>query len=398
MSSNESSNATASSDSKTAATAQVDVAIIGGGIAGLWTLNRLVAAGHNAILIERDTLGGMQTIAAQGVLHGGIKYTLKGSTNKTSETIAAMPERWRACLEGRGEIDLGAVPVLSEFQVMWSPATLGASLTAFFASKALKSRVAPYKATQSDDVFWPGHFKGSAYKIHEQVIDVPALVEALVAPHRERIFGGEASLLENGSVNVGDQLIDPACVVTTAGSGTEAFLQGCGPAMQRRPLHQVMVTGDLPPLYGVCLGTGPKPRLVATTHPGPNGQRVWYLGGNLAETGVERSEAEQIAFARSELEDLFPWIDFSTRNAAMHWSTLRVDRAEPATAEARLPSGVFCQAVNPKLIVTWPTKLVLAPLLADAIMAQLPSPTKPAGRPPALNLPSPPVATSAWNA
>jgi len=390
MSSNESSSATSSSDSKTASTAQVDVAIIGGGIAGLWALNRLVAAGHNAILIERDTLGGMQTIAAQGVLHGGVKYTLKGSTNKTSETIAAMPERWRACLKGRGEIDLGVVPVLSEFQVMWSPATLGASLTAFFASKALKSRVAPYKATQSDDVFWREHFTGSAYKIHEQVVHVPALIEALAAPHRARMFRGEARI-ENGSLMVGHQQIEAGCVVTTAGSGTEAILQGRGPAMQRRPLHQVMVTGDLPFLYGVCLGTGPKPRLVATTHPGPNGQRVWYLGGELAESGVERSEAEQIAFARSELADLFPWIDWSE----MAWSTLRIDRAEPATAEARLPSGVFCQAVNPNLIVAWPTKLVLAPLLADAIMAHLPEPA--GGSPPALDLPSPPVATSAWN-
>jgi len=396
MSSNESSNATNS-------TVQVDVAIIGGGIAGLWTLNRLVASGRNAILFERDTLGGVQTVAAQGVLHGGIKYTLKGSTNKTSETIAAMPERWRACLDGHGEIDLGSVPVLSEFQVMWSPATLGASLTAFFASKTLKSRVAPYKATQSDDVFWPEHFTGSAYKIHEQVVHVPALVDALAAPHRDRIFRGEANLQDDGSLRVGDRHIDAACVVTTAGAGTEQLLRGRGPAMQRRPLHQVMVTGDLPFLYGVCLGTGPKPRLVATTHPGPNGQKVWYLGGNLAETGVERSETEQIDFARSELEDLFPWITWD----AMTWSTLRVDRAEPATEETRLPSGVFCemvapqQAAHPKLIVTWPTKLVLAPLLADAIASELatmdlPEQTAKAGPAPQLDLPRPATAQPAW--
>lgn len=368
----------------------VDVAIIGGGIAGLWTLNRLVADGHNAVLFERDTLGGRQTIAAQGVLHGGIKYTLKGALNKTSETIGAMPQRWRDCLEGHGEIDLSSVPVLSDHQVMWSPKTLGAGLTAFFASKALQSRVAPYKATRSDDMFWPEHFTGTAYKIHEQVVHVPALLEALAAPHRARIFRGEAHLTEAG-LEVDGHAVATGCVVTTAGEGTAALLDSQGPAMQRRPLHQVMVTGNLPKLFGVCLGTGPKPRLVVTTHPAPNGQSTWYLGGELAETGVARDEAEQIAFARAELEDLFPWFDIRDKT----FTTLRIDRAEPATAETLLPSGVFCKAVSERLVVTWPTKLVLAPLLADAIARTIPDPR--GGPSPSLPLPCPDIATPAWS-
>jgi len=52
-----------------------DVAIIGGGIAGLWLLNRLMNSGYNAILFESKALGSDQTVASQGMIHGGIKYT-----------------------------------------------------------------------------------------------------------------------------------------------------------------------------------------------------------------------------------------------------------------------------------------------------------------------------------
>ncbi|MFN3402304.1 MAG: FAD-dependent oxidoreductase, partial [Ferrovibrio sp.] len=39
----------------------VDVAILGGGIAGLWLLARLKRAGYSALLIEREALGAGQT-------------------------------------------------------------------------------------------------------------------------------------------------------------------------------------------------------------------------------------------------------------------------------------------------------------------------------------------------
>ncbi|MGB1685791.1 MAG: FAD-dependent oxidoreductase, partial [Pseudomonadales bacterium] len=83
-------------------TIRLDIAILGGGIAGLWLVNRLQQAGYSTCLIERHGLGGEQTLASQGMIHGGIKYTLGGALTNASETIAAMPERWQACLRGEG--------------------------------------------------------------------------------------------------------------------------------------------------------------------------------------------------------------------------------------------------------------------------------------------------------
>ncbi len=50
---------------------ETDVAIIGGGIAGLWLLNRLRQLGFATILLESGTLGGGQTNKAQGIIHVG---------------------------------------------------------------------------------------------------------------------------------------------------------------------------------------------------------------------------------------------------------------------------------------------------------------------------------------
>ena len=45
---------------------KLDALVIGGGVTGLWTLDRLVAAGHDTVLVEQDALGQGQTICAQG--------------------------------------------------------------------------------------------------------------------------------------------------------------------------------------------------------------------------------------------------------------------------------------------------------------------------------------------
>ena len=55
-----------------------DIIIFGGGIAGLWLLGRLREAGYSALLLESRALGGVQTSASQGIVHGGTKYALTG--------------------------------------------------------------------------------------------------------------------------------------------------------------------------------------------------------------------------------------------------------------------------------------------------------------------------------
>jgi glycerol-3-phosphate dehydrogenase len=142
-------------------TVQVDIAIIGGGVAGLWLLNRARNAGYNAVLFEQQALGSAQTVASQGMIHGGVKYTLGGALSGASEAIADMPAHWRRCMKGEGDVDLRGTNILSDHFYMWSSQSALSKVTTFLASKALRGRVDALKKSDFPPVFCDPAFKGS---------------------------------------------------------------------------------------------------------------------------------------------------------------------------------------------------------------------------------------------
>ncbi|MBX9753982.1 MAG: FAD-dependent oxidoreductase, partial [Pseudomonadaceae bacterium] len=187
-------------------------------------------------------------------------------------------------------------------------------------------------------------------------------------------------------------------IVLSAGAGNAELLAKLDiqqPAQQLRPLHMVLAKGPaLKPLYAHCLGGGPKPRVTVTTHPAADGQWVWYLGGDLAEAeGVARDAAGQIRAAQKELADLLPWVDQS----ATQWTTLRVNRAEPAQSGLLRPDNAFL-AEQGRLLVGWPTKLALAPDFADRVLSALQRDgISPGQHPPLPELPRPALARAPWD-
>src|SRR2546421_12750929 len=82
---------------------RADVLIIGGGIAGVWILDELRRAGIDAILLEKRALGDGQTVASQGIIHGGLKYMFDGQGSTSVKAIAGMPMIWRGRLGGERE-------------------------------------------------------------------------------------------------------------------------------------------------------------------------------------------------------------------------------------------------------------------------------------------------------
>lgn len=379
-----------------------DILVVGGGIAGLWLNARLRRAGYSTVLVENTALGGVQSMRSQGIIHGGTKYALHGALTGASEAIADMPSLWRQCLAGDGELDLRGVRVLSDAHYLWSPGGLAGNLTSFFASKAVRSRVAQVKGDELPPALKDKAFKGKAYRLSELVLDVPSLIAHLAVLGGDGLLAGERiEPLREGDELVGlrvdDRDIRAQRVVLAAGAGNEALLRELGleqPAMQRRPLHMVLLKAPtLKPLYAHCVGGGPKPRVTVTTHPAADGQWVWYLGGDIAEAeGVARSEAEQIAEAQRELRKLLPWVDLS----AARWATLRVDRAEPAQSGLLRPDSAFL-ADQGRLLAGWPTKLALAPNFADRVFEALDRDgIRPAAGQALPELPRPPLARPVW--
>jgi glycerol-3-phosphate dehydrogenase len=387
----------------------LDIAIIGGGIAGLWTLNQLRNRGYSVALFEQEALGSYQTIGSQGMIHGGIKYALAGAWSGSSEAISAMPGAWRACLRGEGSVDLRGARILSEDFYLWSAGSLQSRLTSFFASKMLRGRVNKLSRADYPPPLQSPDFDGQVYRLNDLVMDVPSVVATLAGHHREAIFRIDWQRASLDSAGGQARLQLPGCTVTpqrlllTAGTGNEqliAALGGSAPAMQRRPLQQVLVKHQYPePFYAHCMGGGPNPRLTISSHVNSRGEPVWYLGGDLSTEGVDDDPDQLIGKAQRELGELLPWLDFGETS----WCSLRLDRGEPRQSALLRPDSAFVGKVDSvdNALAAWPTKLSLSPHLADEIEREL----NEAGiRPrfnedfsPLVDLGTPPVAETYWD-
>lgn len=392
---------------------ELDIAIIGGGVAGLWLANRLHSQGFKLALFEHKALGSDQTMASQGMIHGGMKYTLSGMLTGASEAIADMPQHWRACLCGEGDVDLRNTRILSDHFFLWSSDSITSKLTSFLASKATNGRVDSVPDDRRPPLLRHKDFNGNLYRLVDIVLDAHSLVTNLahnVEPHCFLVDDSQTKLLkdEQGNAYLHIQQAEGAIEVRakrfilTAGQGNAALLAQLGldrPAMQVRPLQQVMVKHRQPfHFFGHCLGAETTPRLTISSHSLNKQEQVWYLGGSLAERGASMASDELIEQAKQELAELIPWVDLS----AAEWATLPINRAEPLQANFARPDNAFISPANGcnNLLVGWPTKLTLVPNLANQTLELLAQAGVTPSNQPTTNLteflPKPPIAATPW--
>jgi len=349
----------------------VDAAIVGGGIAGLWLLARLRERGYGAVLIESERLGAGQTICAQGIVHGGAKYSLHGQVSRSAEAVAGMPELWRCCLRGEDPIDLRGARLLAEHQHLWATGAPISRLATFFASKLMRSRMDKVADTGGNAVpmaLRHPAFHGTVYRLDEPVLEVASVLTAFAERYRDAIVRsqGPVTLKADGTMTLHcagcpQQVLRPAITVFTAGAGNIGLPWV---AQQLRPLHMVLARGVSLPgsLYAHCLGASDLPRLTVTSHFDADGRLVWYLGGGLAEEGIKRDRHAQIRAARRELSALLPWVDWNP----VEFATFTIQRAEARQPDGGRPAGPSVSR-DRRVIAAWPTKLALAPLLAEQI-------------------------------
>ncbi|PID62778.1 MAG: hypothetical protein CR974_03280 [Gammaproteobacteria bacterium] len=348
----------------------LDAVIIGGGIAGLFALAKLLRAGYRVVLLEQSALGNGQTLKSQGIIHGGTKYALRGKPTAAQRQIAHLPTFWRQCLAGEGEFDLSACRVLAEHHSLWAMPTLSSRVTGFFASKAMQSHVTVLTGSEKPNGLSHPDCCGRFYRLDEPVLDVRSLLDVFVAQYGRFILT-DCEIEYNGhavSARRGDQtwLFHADKRMVTAGQGNADFAE-----QQLRPLQMVYVR--VPKTFGRVfvhvLAASDKPRLTITTHDSDRtDEYIWYLGGNLAEKGAALSADKTIALAEAELAAIFPWLDFSS----LAFNTVVINRAE-GIANGKRPDTPMI-SVNGDTLVAWPTKLAMAPMLADELLARLPPP------------------------
>lgn len=381
-------------------------------MAGLWVLNELHRAGMSALLVETRALGTGQTIASQGIIHGGIKYTLAGLLSESARSIREMPGIWRDCLRGANRAngadrasgaegtgganrtgaaesadaaagpDLSNVRVLSEVCHLWRTDSLSSRAGLVGAAGGLRSEVTRLAAADRPPPL--ATCPGDVFAVREQVIDVISLLGDLARPHESRLlkvgetgvdFGvqrpGEVSLVRLTHPAGGSSLeVKPSVIVLTAGAGNAELRRRTGlspQAMQRRPLHQVLVRGKLPMLFGHCVD-GARTRATITSAVDAAGRTVWNVGGQIAEDGVNMDPPALVAHAQRELASVLPGLS----PAGAEWTTVRVDRAEQATPGGLRPAGPYAKREG-NVITAWPTKLALAPQLARMVRELIPA-------------------------
>jgi hypothetical protein len=364
--------------------ADLDVVIIGGSASGLWLLDVLSREGYSALLLEAKQLGSGQTVASQGIIHGGVKYMLAGLPTPAARSIRKMPDVWRRSLEGNSAPNLRATRVRADYCHLWQTRNVRSRLGMLAARLVLRTR--PRTLSQGERPIALQHCPGTVARVDEQVIAPRSFIADLFAQHQRRIlwFDPAAGLdfqwqqpahisgirLRNPDDNSqpNELRLMPKTVVLTAGAGNAQLRELAGLAisgMQRRPLHMVMVRGALPDLNGHCTD-GARTRVTITADVDSSGRRVWQVGGHLAEQGVGMDEEALLLHARAELRAVLPDVDF----AGCEWTAYQVDRAEGAMALGLRPNSVqVLQDGN--LLTCWPTKLALVPQLAQAVRKKL---------------------------
>jgi glycerol-3-phosphate dehydrogenase len=359
---------------------RLDAVIVGGGAAGMWLLDRLSRQGCHVVLLESRALGAGQTLASQGIIHGGLKYTLKGLMTPSAKSIRGMPNVWRNALLGRGMPNLTHTRLRSECCYLWR--TDGLSSWAGMLGARLGLQVKPETLPTEDRPPALAHVMGVVARLAEQVICPASFLTDLLQQYRDRILRidedglrfelhspGEVAAVHIVSPDDGrEYMLQPRHVVFTAGKGNSRLRKLAGleeAVMQRRPLHMTLARGDLPPLNGHCVD-GAQTRVTITSEVNAAGRTVWQIGGQVAEAGVSMTEHELTRYVRAELLAVLPGIALQN----VEWSTYLVDRAEGLMPHGGRPETIQVLCAG-NVTTGWPTKLALAPALAEEIAARI---------------------------
>jgi len=358
-----------------------NVAIFGGGIAGLWLLHSLRGAGYSALLFERHAIGAGQTVWSQGILHGGAKYTLRGLSDSlahVTRVIADMPAIWRECLEGKRQPDLSGVAIRQQHCHLWRTSGLGSWAGIQAAGQVLKTPLRRLDASEIPAAL--AGVPGEVYSLGEQVVSPLSLMRELAARNSEallQVADGALHDIARGETGVcftlaqGGQNLSVACdlVVLAAGAGNDGLRQAFGlsaGAMQIRPLTMVMVRKrGLGELNGHCVD-GARTRVTITTDRDAAGRTVWQVGGQLAEEAPTMGEAEIASRALVELMATVPSFDPEGAEVASY----RADRAEEKTSRGFRPDDISLLE-DGRIVTVWPTKLVLAPRAAELVLKRM---------------------------
>lgn len=386
---------------------KVDIVIYGAGIAGLWAFHTLKALGYNVLLLEKKAIGGEQTIASQGIIHSGLKYALSTAPQDITQNMRDMPSIWQEALNaknslGKSPINLENAHIHSSSQSLLIPKNLAGDIVKTLTQKALNSGNNTLAQEKIDPSLKQFGFSGSVVDLQEPVLDIPSVVFNLAKPYEDCIKKPYSeyydlkvlSQTEEGNndrnknihmdkdsnshsqnlsqdiiaTNKRNIVISAKKIIYTAAQSNLELSQGKA-KIQKRPLLMGMIKNAPFPLFAHCVGTSSKPIATITTHYTQNKERIWYIGGQVAERKKESPEAHTFTAIQDALDKYLP--KWRENNSNFEWASLPIDRVEEKKSiSALLPSTPSLKEINGHYFC-WPSKLAFAPVLSDMILEKL---------------------------
>lgn len=349
---------------------KIDAVIIGGGMAGLWTLATLRARGYGAVLLEIGALGGMQTLASQGIIHSDSRYRLISPPDESKASISITPGRWQEALRGHGDLNLRDAQILCAQQYLWTNHNFTSKISGYLVSRRLGDQLEKC-SVEAYPPFLPGQFRGNCYTLNAIVLDMPSVLHTVAKQYAPWILtdcfwkenGRYINVLSGGAMH----RFQPRRVIYTAGRANSELT---GNSQRYQPLHMaaLRVPRNAPDIFGHHLDGNGRLAITITTHREKN-YKIYYLGGQPAEAGVYLGAPEHIANLRSTLLKALPWIN-------QDW--LEDEAFYPFSAERISGHNDEEDAYEPVIVqrgrnlIAWPGKLTFAPLLAERLVALLP--------------------------
>lgn len=354
---------------------KTDVAIYGGGVAGLWIANHLNSLGINFLLFEPNSIGGGQTINSQGIIHHGGKYI-----GEKEKSFGYSTESWRAALSGKGPVNLSNVKVLTKQQYLW--------MTNRFINKnghllrtALAIKGIDYSRFSKNVKLISGlpDFDQEAVLLGEPVLSVPSLLAALSEPIQEKFMKGSLQGFEasahknkkNAIVNIDGQSysIDASSHICAMGANNAQYAKNLNinsVETRYRPLKQIVLSGDLPEFYGIGLSAMFHPTIAIVSHPQPEiGKNSWYIGGHLSDGKNSEKANDEIT---SDLSKILRKNGFDLSSFKYSTHTNYAIRAEASmkNRKSSFRTPVICNSEN--IYLVWPNKLTNAPVLSSQLI------------------------------
>jgi hypothetical protein len=388
--------------------AEIDVVILGGGIQGLWLLRTMREAGYCAALIDRNHIGGAQTLHSHGFLHQGHAYPHADSL----DAFRSAGVKWEGFLAQAGDIHTR------------SEAFVGflALANALFWEERWRSAQLPFtKLPRSPDALRYSAIE-RVYRTNQHSLSPRELIQHLRKAEASAVMRGDVEIVDvpvgarRGYVRLKDKVsveFRPRAIVLTAGTGNQEFLdkmrigslwQGAPVPRNRRSLMLVLRAAQGAPLPRISLLV-PDLWLFVVSQQMDDNSPVW-----LVSSGVDPTDDEQVSapadlalgIAR-RLELLLPHVFAPEHRHRILFGAYEGWKAETVTSSRMddppetAPQIYVCPDAHVALV--WPTKLTFAPVASERVLTVLRDRQILPGNhvvvlPP--GLPSPEVGTERW--